>query len=499
MRAILLAVVLIACGCASKEIDSLIVKDGIIIRNVAVVDVQTGNVIPDQSVAIEDGVITAVGANSDLAIQKSARQIDATGKFLIPGLWDSHVHTSKEEVSRETILPLMVANGITGIRSMAADCHIENGACGEPLATIHDVNAWRQEIAAGTLAGPRIIAASYYTNGPERVEQSSIYNPATADHGRAYAHLLNGRGVDLIKVYSGMYREAYFAMANEANKLGLRFSGHVPLTLRASEASDAGQRSIEHITGFLEECSTEEASLRPQLQAGYSEPAVFWAVLIRMAETFSEERCANLYSQLERNCTRHVPTLNVDAFNDRLASPRQDWRNDERMRYVPREEAELWESLERDYFAGIADYKVFLQPHFYKSFEITAGAYKAGVLILAGSDAGEYGIIWGFGLHEELELLVEAGLTNADALRAATLGPAVFFGMEDSLGTVEAGKLADLVILDANPLVDISNTQRISAVIANGRVFDRKDLDRLFENVESAVRESWTGKGHSPN
>ncbi len=206
-----------------------------------------------------------------------------------------------------------------------------------------------------------------------------------------------------------------------------------------------------------------------------------------MTETFSEERCAALYSQLVQNGTWHVPTLNVDAFSDQLESPRRDWQDDERMRYVPREEAELWDQLERTYFAGITDYKTALQPHFHKSFEITSATYAAGVPILAGSDSGEYGIIWGFSLHRELELLVEAGLTDADALRAATINPAVFLDMTTSLGTIEEGKLADLVLLNANPLDDISNTQTISAVIADGRLFDREGLDKLLEQVESAV------------
>jgi len=487
MRVSFILFVLGLWSCAPAASDAVGNTAILLIKNVSIVDTKQGRVVSDQSVVVKGNRISAVGSSNEIDEPPGARTVDGSGKYLIPGLWDMHVHTSSDKVSRDAILPLFIANGVTGVRSMAADCIAENGGCGEPVTTIDQVRVWQAEIAAESLIGPRVVASSYYTNGPESEAESTIYNPATAEHGRAYARLLKDRGVDLIKVYSGMYRDAYFAMADEANTLGLPIAGHVPLAVRASEASGAGQQSIEHITGFLEECSTEETSLRSQIMTAYSKPSEFWGLLIRMTETFSEERCAALYSQLVQNGTWHVPTLNVDAFSDQLESPRRDWQDDERMRYVPREEAELWDQLERTYFAGITDYKTALQPHFHKSFEITSATYAAGVPILAGSDSGEYGIIWGFSLHRELELLVEAGLTDADALRAATINPAVFLDMTTSLGTIEEGKLADLVLLNANPLDDISNTQTISAVIADGRLFDREGLDKLLEQIESAV------------
>ncbi len=491
-KAIHVSFILLAAGlwgCTSEAPDVAADVASLVIQSVSIVDTKNGRVVPGQTVVVTGNRISAVGPDDASGSPPGALIIDGKGKYLIPGLWDMHVHTSTDRISRDSILPLFIANGVTGVRSMAADCLVEYGGCGEPMATIFQVNVWREEISAGTLVGPRVVASSYYTNGPDTVAESTIHNPATAEHGRAYARFLKDRGVDLIKVYSGMYRDAYLAMADEANELGLPFAGHVPLTVSATEASDAGHQSVEHITGILEECSTEGESLRPQLAAGYSEPAIFWGLLLRMAGTFSEERCAELYSTFVRNGTWLVPTLNVDGFNDRLSQPRGSWQDDDRMRYVAREEAELWAFLEESYFEGIDDYKRFLQPHFYKSFEITSAAFSAGVPVMAGSDSGEYGIIWGFSLHEELGLLVEAGLTNEDALRAATLLPAQFLGMTDVLGTIEEGKFADLVLLDANPLEDIRNTQAIRAVVANGRLFDRARLDGVLGQIEHAVRQ----------
>jgi len=462
------------------------------IHNVSVVDTRTGTVLPDQSVIIIDNRIASVGPSGDVHAPPSTKSIDGSGKFLIPGLWDAHMHTSGIAESRNAILPLLIANGVTGARSMAADCLGLGDECGE---TIYDVNMWREEIAAGTLVGPRLVAASFYTNGPDSLEESSVINPGNAEHARAYARLLNDRGVDLIKVYSGMYREAFFAMADEARELGLEFGGHVPLTVRASEASDAGMSTIEHITGFLDECSTKEEALRPTLVASYSELDVlsnaFWPTLIELAETFDDQKCQQLYERLAANGTWHVPTLNVDAFYAGLESPREDWRDDPNIKYVPRTEVELWNRLEHDYFEGLENYKQALQPHFQKSFEITQDTHRAGVSMMAGSDAGEYGIVWGFSLHDALQYLVEAGLSELDALQTVTLDPARYRGMEDQLGTIENGKLADLVLLNANPLEDISNTRAIETVVANGRVFRRNDLDDVLRNVEAYVKSTW--------
>jgi hypothetical protein len=504
-RLFVIFVPLIVLACNSDQSSVTDQLEVWLIQDVSIIDVESGSIIPNQSVVVKGNKIASVGPSADMATPAGARMIDGTGKFLIPGLWDAHIHTSGNAESRNAILPLLIANGVTGARSMAGDCHIdiEDGGCGEPVATISDVRKWREEIVAGTLVGPRIVASSFYTNGPDSLEESSVINPGNAEHARAYARLLNDRGVDLIKVYSGMYREAFFAVADEARGLGLEFGGHVPLTVRASEASDAGMATIEHITGILEECSTKEEALRPTLVASYQGvdelSQAFWPTLVELAESFDDQKCQQLYERLAANGTWHIPTLNVDAFYAGLELPRQDWRDDSNIKYVPRIEVELWNRLEHDYFEGVENYKQALQPHFQKSFEITQDTHRAGVPMMAGSDAGEYGIVWGFGLHDELEFLVVAGLSELEALQAATLSPARYRGMEDQLGTVEKGKLADLVLLSANPLEDISNTQAIDIVIADGRVYRRSELDALLNKVEEYARSTWEDNGSETN
>lgn len=477
-------------GCSGESEHPEGSLDSVVVRNVSVIDTATGGLLPNQAVIVESGSIKAVGSDASLEVPAGAEIIDGTGKFLIPGLWDMHVHTSNEAVTTQALFPLFIANGITGVRSMAADCHIENGGCGEDIAPIERVFAWRLAISDGQLVGPRFIAASYYTNGPRHAEDSSINNPGTEEHARSYTQMLNERGVDLIKVYSRMLREPYFAMASEAQQLGMEFSGHVPFMVKVSEASNAGQKSVEHITGFLEECSPEGDGLREQIrEASYGSPD-FWRLLVQLANSFDAERCAKLYALLEENGTWYVPTLSVERFYDRLSSPRGDWRVDNRIKYVPRAEVIFWDEMETGYSEGIEDYLSFMQPHYRKSFEIAKAAFDAGVNMLAGSDPGEFGIIWGFSLHEELGYLVEAGLTPGQALKLATVNPARYMGRENELGTIEPGKLADLVLLEKNPLDDISNTRTIDTVIANGRVFRREDLDALLKGVEQYVIDS---------
>ena len=489
----MLSLVLVACQSDGNSVSEQ--ADVWVIESVDIVDTDAGQIIRDQTVVIEGNRIAELGPSREKEVPAGASLIDGSGKFLIPGLWDMHIHTSDVEETTNTMLPLLIANGVTGARSMAADCHLGDGNCGEPIPEFRVFDGWRDKIAAGEMIGPRLIGSSYYTNGPDSVEESSVQNPATAEHARGYARLLNSRGVDLIKVYGGMYREAYFAMADEARALGLEFGGELPLVVRASEASDAGHSTIEHAMGFLEECSTNEEALRPKLIAAYDYPVDYWYVLLELAETFDEQKCQRLYARVAGNGTWSVPTLSIYGFYEGTRSQRGEWREDPNLKYVPRVEVELWNSLEEAYFGEIPGYKRVMQPFFEKKFQIAGDSHKAGVPVMAGSDAGEFGIIWGFSLHTELQYLVEAGLTEAEALRAATLNPARYRGLEDRLGTVEAGKLADLVLLTANPLVDISNTQAIDTVIADGRVYRRSDLDALLNKVEEYARSTWEDDG----
>jgi parallel beta-helix repeat protein len=448
---------------------------------VNVVAVESGRVLPEQTVLIAGNRIAAVGPSARMRIPPGTQVVGAQGRYLIPGLWDMHVHSSSDRITRATMLPMYVANGVTGVRDMHADCF---EPCAADRSTIAQVNGWRRDIAARRLTGPRIVAASTALNGAPPGAPSTVHTPASEDDGRAVVRLLRQRGVDFIKTYDLLPREAYYGLADEAKRQGMQFAGHVPVEVRASEAADAGQRSMEHLVGVLEMCSEREDELRPQFiaQLGSEAPRILSSVLL-MADSFSEERCAALYSTFVANGTWHVPTLLV---HDKAA--RMRWRDDPRLSYVTLAERAVWEEIQKYEVETLwgADPGGFARLQRVMS-DIVFAMHQAGVRILAGSDAAYVGAFPGFSLHDELELLVAAGLRPAEALRAATMGPAEYLEATDSLGTVAPGKLADLVLLDANPLEDIRNTQRISGVVANGRYFDREALDRLLADVETAA------------
>lgn len=483
---ILLAVVLVPPAATAQPLA---------FTGVTVIDVVEGVAVPDQTVVVTGDRIAAVGPAAEVAVPEGAAIVDGAGGFLIPGLWDMHAHTSSIPITRDIFFPLFIANGVTGIRNMKADCFeseqpdcIQEGFA-DPYPSIYGFKSWREEVEAGILIGPRVVAGSAMLDGTEPGEQSTPFKPATAEHARQHARILEERGVDFAKIYNFIPREAYFTFADEANRLGLPFAGHVPEGVRASEASDAGQRSIEHagFTNVAEECSAREDEIRRRIRVEFEsdEPQII-PIWLDMVESYDAAKCANVFETLVRNGTWGTPALVAGA---RLPGEIEfDWRNDPRLRYLPREERAFWGDMDEEFDAigGGSEHEQTLA-HFER--EVTWEMHRAGVPLLARSDAGTTGVFAGFGLHEELEVLVAIGLTEAEALRTATLEPARYLEAVETQGTVEVGKVADLVLLDANPLEDITNTRRIRAVVADGRYFDRDALDDLLAGAERAAQE----------
>jgi len=361
--------------------------------------------------------------------------VDGSGKFLIPGLWDFHVHALFDPEAARTFLPRFVAAGVTGIRDMGGSLEV--------------LRAVRWALLAGTLVGPRIVAAGAVIDGPEPVDPS--VSIAVGDSATASAALdsLVRAGADFVKVYTLLPREVYFVLLREAWRRGLTVAGHVPESVSVREAADSGQRSIEHLRDEVE-----------PLCARAADPS-----------------CSRLLDTLRARGTWLVPTLvvlRVKAILDDSSLVR-----DPRLGAVPPFVRGGWEGIRERAQERPADYWRERRARFFDELALTGAAWRAGVPLLAGTDAGALFTYPGSSLHDELVQLVRAGLTPAAALRAATLDPARFLGAADSMGTVAAGKVADLVLLDADPLADIRNTQRIAAVVLRGRRLDRAALDSL--------------------
>ena len=370
---------------------------------------------------------------------RDATVIDASGKFLIPGLWDMHVHVGTSDYEKEQILRLFITQGVSGVRIM-------NGRPKHHL--------WRQEIERGYLLGPRMVIASRVIAGPTSFSSSAV-KVNNADEARAAARQAKAEQADFIKVHDGLSRESYFAIIDEAKKLGLTVAGHVPESITAAEASNAGQKSIEHFTGLIEAAN-------------------------------DSAKAEALIPILKRNHTWLCPTLIMIRNYAMLDDP--GLANDPRLRYLNQGWKGWWLDRVREAKTMPATEFAARRETVRKGKALFGRFQKAGVQILAGTDDSNPFVVPGFGLHDELAMLVESGLSPIQALRTATINPAKFFQQIQKLGSIETGKVADLVLLDANPLADIHNTTKIYAVILNGRVLERKALDKILIEIEAAAR-----------
>ena len=293
----------------------------------------------------------------------------------------------------------------------------------------------------------------------------------------------HGMGADFIKVYSNLRPKVYFAIADESRKLGIPFAGHVPAAVVLEEAADAGQKSIEHLIGVAVALSSERKSIEEAYES--SSPAERMALLARVIDTFDPALMAPLFNRFKKNGTWQSPTLTVKR---NMAYLRERPELDrERLEYLPAFFTSSWEAKNHPYYKTLADEDWLIEQRNFEHSKMLVGEMsRAGVKIIAGTDVLNPYCFPGFSLHDELQLLVESGLTPMQALQAATKNAAEFSNKLDVLGTVEEGKIADLVLLDANPLIDISNTTQISTVIFDGRVNSREMLDEMLESVKSS-------------
>jgi hypothetical protein len=384
-----------------------------------------------------------------------------------------HAHL-EEDFSKTNDLLLYIANGVTGVRIMWGD------------PTHHK---WRQLIDAGQLVGPRMLIGSTIVDGPKPVWPGSI-TAANEAEGREAVRKAKQQDADFIKVYDLLPREAYFGIADEAKKRNIPFEGHLPFAISIEEASRAGQKSIEHLTGIIRGCSSRESEISKELRKGFDLRTPDTNALTRMRanarlalETYSPAKAKKIFAVLKQNQTWQCPTFTVLHGMAFMDDP--SLTNDFRLKYISRDISAGWTAA-RFFPLSLTPEDVVVQRHYFrKQLEVVGAMQRAGVPILAGTDTPNPWCFPGFGLHDELAWLVQARLTPMQALQAATLNPARFMGRDKELGRVEKGTLADLVLLDANPLEDIHNTTKIRAVFAKGRFYERSTLDAFLQAAES--------------
>lgn len=380
----------------------------ILIRDVTIVDVVTGSEHAKRSILIHGDKIAAVGGQ--FAAAKSMTVVEGGGKYIIPGLWDMHVHLQNREQ-----LAQYPAYGITNVRDMGSD--------------FNSVKTWRAEIKSGKLLGPGVKTCGPAIDGfPSEYLWLPVKLIRSPNDARSAFDTLDDQSVDFFSIMPRLPRDAYFALIERARKWYSSVAGDVPATVSAIEAIDARQRSIDHMSGILLACSTEERRLREprSLALERNDRESFQFAESVALQTFNARKATDLFERMARFETRSVPTL-------------------VKLRSQPGD---------KDLYAKLAQLLVQMQ--------------RSGVGVMSGSDSEK-----GEALHDELEAMVSAGLSPIEALRSATLEPARFFDTTDTMGGVDKGKTADLVLLDADPLADIRNTRKISGVIVAGKYLSK--------------------------
>ena len=448
--------------------------------HVTVIDATGAPAKPDMTVVVSGGRITDLGKTGKTTIPSGAQVINAKNQFLIPGLWDMHTHAfiRKNKMLPLLVMYLFVANGVVGIRDMG-DIGLPDDFGDHPYLEDREC---QEAIEAGAALGPRLVLALTVVNGPRAPGYPRTW-ATVADAAEAHEEVirLKKSGADFIKVYDQLSRDAYYAIADEAKKQSLPFAGHVPIAISAAEASDAGQKSLEHNYAVIFGCSTREDELMKKEDDLYGAGKPKMRGLLHLddvkslVDSYSDDKAAALFAKFVKNGTYVTPTLvraaveRVPATDPRVVryfSPAQ-----REFYYPPSHKSPNPDQLEAEKL--MYAYQV----------RLVGAMQRAGVKLLAGTDNS----FFGSGVHDELGLLVKAGLSPMEALQTATRNAADYFGKLNSMGTVEKGKVADLVLLGADPLAAIDNTRKLSAVVVNGRLLDRTALDRLLAEVQSAT------------
>jgi imidazolonepropionase-like amidohydrolase len=431
--------------------------EDLVLRNVNIVDVDSGSIVAGRSVVVSDGHIKAIGPQESVRAPAAARVIDGSGRYLMPALWDMHTHPTEPEA-----LSMLVANGVGGTRIMwGLPRHLE----------------WRARVELGELLGPRLLIAGPIIEGVPPAQAASVVDTEgrrlvkTFAEGVAEVRRQQAAGFDYIKVYNNIPLDAYNGLVAEADRLRMPVVGHVPFAAGIQGALAARQKSIEHLRGYIEKLVPADAPIQPGIDMRSRALAWQYADLSRIPELVRATRDAGAWQ---------CPTLGTSIYTAPGSAIE---------RYLATPEAEYLDPQTREAFRHRGRVKWlsnFTEADFERATHandkqavLLRAMHAAGVPLLAGTDSNSFG----FSLHRELEALVAVGLRPGEALQTATINPARFAGLEKEVGRVATGYAADLILLDANPLQDIRNTSRINAVILRGQLLDRAALDAMLAKL----------------
>ncbi len=449
--------------------------DVVVVLGATVVDGTDAPARPNSAVVLVGDRIAWVGPAAELPHRAGARIVDGRGRYLIPGLWDMHAHGIDYE---KLWPPLFLANGVTGIREMQG----------------YDENrATRDKIVRGELLGPRVVLASSILDGPVSLLGPPITQVATPEEGRAAVRTAVEQGSDFVKVYFYLPKDVFLAIADECRRVGLPFAGHWPYRLRQVEAARAGQRTFEHLFGLFIATSRRRDEFLARLDATPFDPHAkrdFFNLARDLdrqaAQTYHPATAERHFAQLKALDNWVSPTFTVNRV---MSSPTETYAHDPRLKYVSQDIVDYWADRLPMFTPATAEQIAQQNAYFEAQLRLVGAAHRAGLGVLGGTDCLNPYVFPGFSLHDELGYLVQAGLSPRQALQAVTRDAARFLGKSATAGTITPGKVADVVLLDANPLTDIRAVRRIDTVVTAGRVLDRARLTRMLADAETAAKQ----------
>ncbi len=445
-----------------------------VLKHVNIIDVNGSPIQTDMAVIINGNRISSIEKTSKAKIPKNALIIDARNKFLIPGLWDMHVHVfnniSKTPPDTNDF-SMYIANGVTGIREMWTK-----------MESMPEVNRWRKQAYELPGTVPRIGAVGTMVDGfPSQWTNSDTATMEVS--ARQIVQQIKAAGIDFVKTYNRLPRKAYFAIADECKKQNIPFAGHIPNRILLKEAADAGQRSVEHLTGsrivFEDDCENFIAETKKELKDSIAVNSSIVPIIEQALELCDHDKAFAIFRYMAEKNVWHCPTM---VLYKRFATDSLVIVNDPRLKYISSSEKASWMKA-----TGSRLRRKASPDYLNRALAQVLQMKKAGINFLAGTDFDNPYLYPGFSLHDELQLFVDAGFSPLEALQTATINPAKFLGAIDSLGTIEKGKIADMVLLDANPLTAIHNTQRINAVFVNGKYLSKETLQAMLDKAAAFV------------
>jgi imidazolonepropionase-like amidohydrolase len=443
----------------------------LVIQSATIIDTYTGGLKKNQSIAVIGDSIAFILDDDEAKHWTAKKEIDASGKFVIPGLWDMHVHFGGGDTlitENKNLLPLFIANGVTTVRDCSADIS-------------SSVFEWKDDIGKGELLGPNI-----FSSGPKIEGINSIWpgDQEIADEAGLKLALdsLETIGADFVKITDNtLFPELFETAVKKARQRGFKVSGHIPFSLKASELSKQGLSTVEHMSYMLKAGSPEEASIIEKVIAKQLD---YTSANRELYDSFDENYALSVYNQFKENNTAVVPTLigtKIISFIDEI-----DHKSDPELKYLGKGLIKTYDwRVERASRATEEEIEERKQ-RYKKLVSLISIINSSGMDIIAGTDAGFLNsyIYPGFALHEELQIYVEGGLTPLQALQTSVINGPKFFGLLEHYGSVEVGKKADLLLLNSNPLIHIQATRDIYALVRQGKVFTEQDLKNLLSSLE---------------